>query len=200
MAQSEKTLAQAFARRRTGRRFTGAAVSLPALGRLLWAAQGITGPDGRRTAPSAHALHPLRLIVLAQRIDGLGAGSYQVNPHDLSLARCVGRNLLPALRQTAIGDQSWISEAACVVAVCANMNAASEAFAEQKPIRQRGARYVYLEAGAAAQNLQLQAVAEELSIVWVGGFDDEAAAEVLGLQNGLSPILLLCVGHPAGEA
>ncbi|MFB9869171.1 nitroreductase family protein [Vreelandella sulfidaeris] len=66
-----------------------------------------------------------------------------------------------------------------------------------KPYGARGARYVYLEAGAAAQNLQLQAVAQGLGSVWVGGFDDEATGHILGLKVPLTPIILLCVGHPA---
>jgi nitroreductase len=88
-------------------------------------------------------------------------------------------------------------DAACVIIICADMVTPSQAFVDQKPFGSRGARYVYLEAGAAAQNLQLQAVAEGLGSVWVGGFNDEATADVLGLRAPLAPIIQLCVGYPA---
>lgn len=194
---AEITLTEALSKRRTIRRFSKARVPLAALERLVWAAQGVTAPDGRRTAPSAHALHPLRLLVLARRIEGLGQGRYEVDPSSLALDLTTPADPLPALRRAAIGDPEWITDAACVVAICADTAVPTDAFADQKPYGLRGTRYLYLEAGAAAQNLHLQAVAEGLGIVWVGGLDDEAAAEVLGLETPVAPILLLCVGYPA---
>ncbi|WP_319518777.1 nitroreductase family protein [uncultured Martelella sp.] len=80
-----------------------------------------------------------------------------------------------------------------------DMLAAAQAFFEQQPYGARGERYVYLEAGAVAQNIQLQAVEEGLGSVLVGGFDDEATAGVLELPAPLAPLTLMCIGFPASE-
>jgi SagB-type dehydrogenase family enzyme len=193
---AEISLNRALMHRRTVRDFSDKAISLQALQRLLWAAQGISGDDGKRTAPSAHALHPLRLLVVVNNVTALEKGLYAVDGVDGSLTPLHLLDLRNSLRKASIGDPEWVTDAACIVVICADMVAATQAFAGQKPYGQRGARYAYLEAGAAAQNLQLQAVAEDLGSVWVGGFDDEATDNVLGLQAPVSPIILLCIGHP----
>lgn len=197
---AEITFTQALARRRTVRVFAAAAISLETLGKLIWAAQGITCAEGKRTAPSAHGIHPLRLFVAASRVDGLGKGLYEVDRADLGLANVGRSDVSPALRDAAIGDAPWVTDAACIVAICADMAAPNREFADQKPYGKRGAQYVFTATGAAAQNLHLQAVAENLGCVWVGGFDDDAVAAVLGLEAPIKPVILVCVGHPAPEA
>lgn len=197
---AEITLTHALRHRRTVRDFSDTAIPLEALERLIWAAQGVTGDDGKRAAPSAHAMHPLRLLVVANNVSTLDKGLYEVDPGDLSLKVVNALDVRPALREASIGAPQWITDAACIIIVCADMVAPTQAFIEQKPYGARGARYVYLEAGAAAQNLQLQAVAENLGSVWVCGFNDEATADVLGLQAPLSPIILFCVGHPQAKS
>ncbi|MEJ2626404.1 MAG: SagB/ThcOx family dehydrogenase [Pseudolabrys sp.] len=193
------TLTDALSQRRTVRDFTGAAISLETLNRLIWAAQGITRADGKRTAPSAHALHPLRLFVVANRVDGLNESLFAVDPADLSLKDMSRSGVAPALKQAALDDLPCMTDAACIVAICADMVTPSRAFADQKPYGTRGARYVSMEAGAAAQNLQLQATAEGLGGVWVAGFDDEAVAAALGLEAPLTPLIFLCVGQPVAK-
>ena len=194
---SEKTLSQVLSQRRTVRHYSKAPVPLQVLKKLLWAGQGITGPDGKRTAPSAHAIHPLRLYLSVNRVVGLGKGLYEVDPSDQGLKLITDSDVRSALTKAAIDNPEWIMDAACVIVVCADMVTPSQAFADQKPFGSRGARYIYLEAGATAQNIQLQAVAEGLGSVWVGGFEDEATAEVLHLRAPLAPIVQLCVGYPA---
>jgi SagB-type dehydrogenase family enzyme len=194
---TEATLSQVLSQRRTVRDFSVAPIPLQVLKRLLWAGQGITKPDGKRTAPSAHALHPLRLYLQASRVAGIDKGLYEVDPVGHCLKQVSGSDLRSALRKAAIGDPQWIMDAACIIIVCADMVTPSQVFADQKPFGSRGARYVYLEAGATAQNLQLQAVAEGLGSVCVGGFNDEATADLLGLRAPLTPIIQLCVGYPA---
>jgi SagB-type dehydrogenase family enzyme len=61
----------------------------------------------------------------------------------------------------------------------------------------RAERYVHLEAGHAAQNLLLQAVALGLGAVPIGAFDDAAVQEVLGLPTEWVPLYLIPVGVPA---
>lgn len=137
--------------------------------------------------------------MVVNNVTGLDKGLYEVDLIDHALKIATKKDLRAGLRDASIGAPRWITEAACVVVLCADMITPIQSFAEQKPFGARGARYVYLEAGAAAQNLQLQAVAEELGCVWVGGFNDDATDDVLGLQEPLSPILLLCVGHPQAQ-
>jgi SagB-type dehydrogenase family enzyme len=60
---------------------------------------------------------------------------------------------------------------------------------------QRGIRYVYMEAGHAAQNVHLQAEALGLGSVAVGAFDDASVSKVLTLPNHLEPIYMVVIGY-----
>ena len=196
----QTTLTQALSRRRTVREFSERQIPLDALKRLIWAAQGITAEGGKRTAPSAHSLHPIKLLCLPGRVEGLGVGVYQADPYDLTFTSIDSIDRRESLRTASIDTPRWITEAACIVAVCGDMVGPNRAFADQRPFGSRGSRYVYLEAGAAAQNLHLQAAADGLGCVWVGGFDDEATADILGLCTSFSPIILMCVGYPSVDS
>jgi SagB-type dehydrogenase family enzyme len=58
----------------------------------------------------------------------------------------------------------------------------------------RAERYVYLEAGHAAQNLLLRATELGLGAVPIGAFDDQAVAGVLELAAEQQPLYLIPVG------
>lgn len=190
-------LNQAMSRRRTCRDFEAREIPSSSLQRLLWAAQGITDESGNRTIPSAHALHPLRLLVVAGHIEDLQAGVYSVDKDVQRLTLTVQRDVRPELQNAALEDQPWIGAAAGIISICADFIAPSNVFADQPPFGTRGSRYVYVEAGAAAQNVQLQAVAEGIGCVLVAGFKDEATAEALGVTAPIAPVLHLCLGWPA---
>ncbi len=57
-------LDEAISRRRSSRSFSPKPLPLTLIGQLLWAGQGITSPDGKRTAPSAGGLYPIELYVV----------------------------------------------------------------------------------------------------------------------------------------
>jgi SagB-type dehydrogenase family enzyme len=61
----------------------------------------------------------------------------------------------------------------------------------------RAERYVKLEAGHAAQNLLLQAVALDLGAVVIGSFSDEEVAAALQRPAEEEPLYLIPVGHQA---
>lgn len=193
------TLDQAIARRRSCRDFADRAVPLEAVRALVRAGQGRTDDHGNRSVPSAHALHPLRLFVVAGRIAGLEQGLFSVDPDGTEFEQRLDGDVCARLADAAIGEQPWIAGAAGILAVCADFGLTGRAFADQPSFGERGARYAFIEAGAAAQNIHLQAVAEDLGAVLVAGIRNEATAEILGLEPPFAPVLLMCFGWPAGR-
>lgn len=186
---SAYSVERALAQRRTVRSFSGAAMSLPELGQLLWAAQGISGPEGRRTAPSAGALYPLELTVVAGKVSGLAPGLYRYLPARHALeARATG-DLRADLARAARG-QSWMREAPSTIAFGAVEARTTGRYGG------RGTDYVRIEVGHAAQNVLLQAQALGLGAAVVGAFDDARVAETLRLPGNEKPLYLMPVGRP----
>lgn len=196
---SDLTLQAALTARRSARDFSERAVPLESLQRLVWAAQGVTGAEGRRTAPSAHAVYPLHLRQVAGKVEGLEAGLYEVEADQAPKLLKPGDHR-PALQAAALEEQPWVGGAAAVLAFYADLEAAKQHFVKQPPTGERGARYVYIDAGAAAQNALLQVTAEGLGGVLIAGFEDEATAVALDLAPPLAPLLYLylCLGWPDG--
>jgi hypothetical protein len=71
---------QALGLRRSLREFREAPLTPGEASQLLWAAQGQISEDGRRTAPSAVALDPLGVFLVAGRVEGLAPGVYRYRP------------------------------------------------------------------------------------------------------------------------
>lgn len=188
------TLLDALSRRRTRRDFAGRPIALSVVKRVLWAAQGLTDDAGNRTAPSAHGLHPLQLRVTVGAVEGLDNGLYDVDRNSQALRVLGDGDSRPELSKAALGDQPWMDSAACIVTLCADIDAVARHFADQPPQGERGLRYVYIEAGAAAQNALLCATAIGLGGVLVAGFDDQTTRQILNLEAPLSPLLHLCFG------
>jgi SagB-type dehydrogenase family enzyme len=180
--------------RRSRREYEPGALSLSTVGQLLWAAQGQTHPEGFRTAPSAGATYPLvlHLVVADGGVTDLPAGRYRYRPdrHDLVFEA-------PEPRQDALeaaaGGQSWLAEAPIDVVI---------AGVEERTAREYGERagelYLPMEAGHAGQNLHLQVEALELATVTVGGFEDDAVAEAIDLEDA-RPLAIYPVGHRVSD-
>lgn len=191
------SVAETLRTRRSIRRYDACEVDLARLLQLLWAGQGITDGDGKRTTPSAHALYPLSLFVLSARVDGLATGLHRYDPGTNALSQLSTGDLRAGICAAALEQQSWLEEAPALIVIAADMARAIEAFAAQPPTGRRGMRYVYLEAGAVMQNICLQATTLGLATVFVGGFDDAEMAGVLKLPPPFEPVGLICVGWPA---
>lgn len=183
------SLEEALATRRSVRRFTAAPLDLADLGQLLWAAQGVTDPRGRRTAPSAGALYPLELYVMAARVRGLAPGLYRYRADGHALVPVAAGDLAPAVAVAAF-NQDWMREAAAI-AVFAGVVARTA-----RKYRRRAEFYVHAEVGHAAMNLSLQALALGLGSTMVGGFPPGRIGEILGLPDDTEPMLLVPFGHP----
>lgn len=172
-------LNDALARRRSIRSFQPAKLTPQELSQLLWAAQGITGGKGQRTAPSAHAQYFLHLY-LAQ-----SEGFFEYLPAAHALQKLSGRDLRAALS----------SQAAAQAAPAVFLIAGEYDRAAKLTDRETALRLVNLEAGHAAQNLLLEATALNLGAVPVGGVDAKQAAQAASLPAAITPIYLVPVGH-----
>lgn len=190
-----ESLVSCIENRRSIREYTTTPISISSLSQLLWAAQGITGPDKKRATPSAGGLYPLHLHVLVRRVSELEPGiyEYQCNSHSLKLLDSGAPEA--AIQDAGIGDQPWLGEAGVIIGVAAKLEDSVKHFELQPPQGERGTRYVYMESGALAQNVQLQGTALGLGCVLVAGFDDEKAKEALRLPSDLEPTALLCIGQ-----
>lgn len=179
---------QLLAQRRSTRDYQNTALDLAEIGQLLWAAQGITHSRGYRTAPSAGALYPLELYVVANRVDGLAKGVYHYDPRHHQLLSTRVEDVQVELCQAA-WLQECVQEAPAVVVFTAVYERTTKKYGK------RGKRYVHIEVGHAAQNLYLQAESLGLGTVDVGAFSDDDVAEVLQLPDDVQPLLLMPVGR-----
>jgi SagB-type dehydrogenase family enzyme len=175
--------------RRSVREFTDQSLQLSQIAQLLWAAQGVTGAEAHRTAPSAGGLYGLELYVIAANVNGLPAGIYKYEILTHELVSLIEGDTRQRLSRSAL-EQSSIARAAAIFALAGVYERISAKYGE------RGIRYTHMEAGHAAQNLLLQAVALGLGAVLVGAFDDAKVKRVLGLSKQELPLYLIPVGKP----
>jgi len=173
--------------RRSVRQYKNVLVTLSDLSQILWAAQGISGSGGKRTAPSAGALYPLDVYVVVGKVSGLAAGIYSYHPRNHELVMIAKGDARTELSRAAMG-QSSIKNAAMVLVFCAVYERTTVKYGE------RGIRYVHMEAGHAAQNVSLQAVALDLGTVVMGAFYDDEVRAVLRLPEQEHPLSIMPVG------
>jgi len=166
------------------REFSSTPLTLEETSQLLWAAQGLTHPAGYRTAPSAGALYPLEVYVV------LPEGVYHYDPDGHRLDLHLSGDACPALYAAAL-RQDPIMDAPAVFVIAAVYERTAVKYGKE-----RSPRYVHLEAGHAAQNLLLQAVALDLGAVPIGAFYDDEVKKVLALPQDQQPLYLIPVGHP----
>jgi SagB-type dehydrogenase family enzyme len=174
--------------RRSVRSYQKLSLNLAEVGQLLWSAQGVSGAQGLRTAPSAGALYPLKLFVVVGGVNDLSPGIYQYNPEEHSLLKTANGDLRKSLQEAAL-DQSCIGNAAVIFVFTVIYRRTTWKYGD------RGVRYVHMEVGHAGQNLFLQAESLRLGTVVVGAFNDDEVREVLNLDSDIQPLSIMPVGR-----
>ncbi len=183
------SLEETLQKRRSVRDFLQTPISLAEVSQLLWAAQGVTHAEGHRTAPSAGALYPLELYLVVGNVRNLPAGIYRYARRMHRLEPFRSGHFLANISAAAL-HQTWIEDSAVILIFAA---------IESRTIGKygaRGIRYIHMEAGHAAQNVLIQAVALGLGGTPVGAFDDELAAQTMGLPREEKVLYLLPIGKP----
>ncbi len=186
--ESQISLESTLQQRRSIRDYLDEPLTLAEVSQLLWAAQGITHPNGFRTAPSAGALYPLEVYLVAGQVSDLSEGIYKYRPHKHELVQVAEGDKRSELASAALG-QEWVRDGAVVIVIAA---------VYERTIRkygQRGIRYVHIEVGHTAQNVYLQAVALHLGTVFVGAFYDDEVKKVLDMPDSEQPLCIMPVGR-----
>ena len=177
----------ALQNRRSVRHYKNKPLTLSEISQLLWAAQGITTGRGLRTAPSAGALFPLEVYVVAGNITHLKPGIYKFNNRDRTIFRNVEEDKRSELSQAALNQRS-IVRAPAVLLICAVYERVTRTYG------QRGIPYTLMEIGHAAQNVCLQAVAMGMGTVVIGAFRDEEIKMITNLAKDEQPVYIIPVG------
>jgi len=184
---SKVSIEKALLERRSVREYKDKSLALAEISQLLWASQGITAPEGFRTAPSAGALYPLEVYVVAGNVDNLPDGiyKYKLRAHELVLvAKGDKRDELCA---AALGQAS-IKYSAAVIVFAAVYERTTKKYGD------RGVRYVHMEVGHAAQNIYLQSVSLNLGTLVVGAFNDREVKRVINMPDEEQPLYIMPVG------
>jgi SagB-type dehydrogenase family enzyme len=181
------SIEEALLKRRSVRDYKNESLTLADVSQLLWAAQGITDPGGLRTSPSAGALYPLEVYVVAGNVKDLPGGIYRYRPHKHELERVVAGDKRTELCNAALG-QTYVRSAPAVIVFSAVYERVTVKYGE------RGIRYVHIEAGHAAQNAFLQAVSLNLGAVVIGAFHDEEVKKIIRAADREQPLYIMPVG------
>jgi SagB-type dehydrogenase family enzyme len=195
----DKALDHVVATRRTVSRYSGQAISLVQLSTLLYCAAGVTGAAPgygyralpRRAFPSAGGLSSPELYVISTSVLGLEPGVYHYDPRNHALDVLSVGDRRPALISGAPG-QPFIGTAAVTLVMAGCYSRLRWKYGP------RAYRYMCMDVGCQAQNLQLAAAALGLGACLVAGFMEELFEQMIGVDGTDEMALLLAtIGIPA---
>jgi SagB-type dehydrogenase family enzyme len=175
-----RPLMQVLNKRRSSRAFSGKDLPVEMLSNLLWAANGINHPEGKRTAPSAGNSRAIDIYV------AMGSGLYLYDPdkHVLNLI------LKEDIREAA-GFQDFTQAAPVNLIFTADLERFSRYPEDARAI------YAATDTGFISQNVYLFCASENLATVVLGWVDKEGLAERMGLKGTQKVVLTQPVGFPA---
>lgn len=174
-----KALMQVLSERKSSRDFTSREVPPRILSSLLWAANGINRPDGRRTAPTGLNVQDTDVYVMTAE----GVYLYDAK-------RNVLKSVNPGDHRAVAGRQPYAQAAPL------NLFYVNDAARAMKANAADSQRYAGIHAGAIAQNVYLFCAKEGLATVARASIDYEACAKALKLGPSQKIILAQTVGYP----
>lgn len=197
---SKTSVEHALSQRRSVREYKDEPLSLAELSQLLWAAQGMAGTGSHRTAPSAGALYPLEVYVVAGNVEGLKPGVYKYAPGEHVMDRVADGDKRADLSAVAL-DQPSIKNAAVVLIIAGVYERTTGKY--DTPVHDErsgadypaGVKYVHMESGHVSQNVYLESVSLGLGTVAIGAFSEDGVRRIAGMPGDERPLYLMPVGR-----
>lgn len=165
----------------------GGRIKQAQLAQLLWAAAGFTsGKD--RIHLNAHGVSSLETYVLARNVQDILAGIYHYDAREHSLAFLETRDPTDALADATLAPLDLDAQA---VVLCFTGIARRHKHGDEG----RAYRYLFLDAGAAAQDVMVAGSAMGLATNFIADFYDDELAELLQLDGrNEHPLCLVAIG------
>ncbi|HEY3382485.1 MAG TPA: SagB/ThcOx family dehydrogenase [Vicinamibacterales bacterium] len=175
-----KPLMQVLKARQSSREFGPEKVSMQVLSNLLWAAWGVSRPDGRRTAPSASNKQEIDVYVALPD----GAYIYDAKAHALN-------PVVPGDLRGATGTQPFPGTAALNLVYVADTSKVARPATDPQQAMNIGA-----DAGYISENAYLFCASEGLATVVRASVDKASLAKALRLRDTQVIVLAQSVGYP----
>jgi SagB-type dehydrogenase family enzyme len=188
----DRRIGQILALRESNRIFKNAPVSLASLGGILDLSISVTDHRteyGRRPVPSAGARYPIETYLIPLQVDDLAAGVYHYDPYEHFLEHLFEEFDRAVLPEVLAGQD--IKDPAFLLVLTGLLHRTLVKYGG------RGYRFVLLEAGGIAQEIDTCCRAANLGAVWLGGFVDRIVSEILDINQELEvevPLLVIAGG------
>ncbi len=184
--QGSTSIEKAINERRSIRKYSEEDISLDEISQILWSAQGITHRGrGLRTAPSAGALYPLEIYLVAGEIEGIPKGIYRYSPatHSIKISQEGDKR-----KKFFTCCQPFVGKAPAIIVITGVYERTASKYGK------RAEQYIYIEAGAVGQNIYLQCEALGIGTTFVGAFIDSRLGSILSLPEGEAPLGVMPLG------
>ena len=176
-------LNEALNARKTLREMTDKELSLQELSNLLWAANGVTRPDGKRTAPTARDAREIELYVI------LKSGVYLFDAEQNSLELLMKDDL-----RALSGTQPFVAQAPVNILFVADYSKQTWDIPLEKK-----RQYAAVDSGFIGQNIYLHCASAGLATVFRGMLDTKALHTKLSLPEHKEVLYGQSVGFPVLE-
>ena len=176
-AASGADLVVALEQRRTTREFAATALSPEDLSAILWAANGVNRPDGRRTAPTASNRQYIELYLVGET----GAWRYDAPAH--ALVPVTAANV-----KDRMARQAHVAAASHVLVIVADTTRVPGSD-ETRLV------WAHSTAGAIAQNVHLMAAARGIGTGMVAGIKADEIRRALSLPSESVPLYAMPLGY-----
>lgn len=175
-------LMAALKKRKSQREFSDKKLSLQQLSELLWAADGVNRPDGKRTSPAAIARYAVDIYVMLPE----GVYLYDVAKHELGL-------ITKGDFRKVAGVQDFVFTTPVNLIYVLNLKNWQNL---PRPIAQiKRDNWIRFEVGFLAQNVYLYCASEGLATVVRGSFDEKKLGEVIKAKPE-HVVLTQTIGYP----
>lgn len=178
-----KPFMQVLKERKSEREYADTKLTLQDLSNLLWAADGISRPDGKRTAPSAKNVQEFDIYVILEE------GVYVYEPKNHELVPVVEGDF----RKFA-GVQAYVAKAPVNLIYVADLSKINWVTDQNAKMS-----VAYLDVGFIAENVALFCTSEGLVSVPRLGLDTEKLAQVMRLNTDQKVIFSTSVGYPKAK-